>query len=78
MTPEEKDDVLPFVVVQVISALKYLEAMSFVHENINAENIMIDNDTATGVPEVIITDLHSVTGSYMSNNFDLRKGAEAD
>ncbi|RKP05909.1 hypothetical protein THASP1DRAFT_25677 [Thamnocephalis sphaerospora] len=63
MTPEEKDDVLPLIVVQVISALKYLELISLVHDDINPENIMIRNDRITGMPEVIITDLHWVANS---------------
>ncbi|RKP06639.1 hypothetical protein THASP1DRAFT_31543 [Thamnocephalis sphaerospora] len=71
MTPEEKDSVLPFVIVRAISALKYLEAMSFVHDNINPENIMIRPRMANGVPEVIITDLHSVTGDYNFNYYSL-------
>ncbi|RKP07315.1 hypothetical protein THASP1DRAFT_30861 [Thamnocephalis sphaerospora] len=64
MTPKEKDRFLPPIIVQVVLALQYLDTISFVHEKISLDNIMIRKDMAEIVPQVVITDLHLVSGVY--------------
>ncbi|RKP05996.1 hypothetical protein THASP1DRAFT_32175 [Thamnocephalis sphaerospora] len=62
--PEERDRVLPAIFVQVISALSYLQSMGFIYNYINIESIMIRSNMASEVPEVIVADLHYISGKY--------------
>ncbi|RKP08695.1 hypothetical protein THASP1DRAFT_29506 [Thamnocephalis sphaerospora] len=71
MNPKQKDKALPAIITQVVAALRYLESVSLVHENINTENIMVRQDLASSIPEIIITSSYSLWGIPMSNDFSL-------
>ncbi|RKP08928.1 hypothetical protein THASP1DRAFT_29271 [Thamnocephalis sphaerospora] len=68
---QKKEKTLPVIIAQVVLALKYLEALSFVHENINLDNIMIRSNLASDIPEVVIVGLHSVGSRYLSFSYDI-------
>ncbi|RKP08706.1 kinase-like domain-containing protein [Thamnocephalis sphaerospora] len=70
MSIQKKNDVLPVIFAQVLSALQYLQRVALVHDNINLENIMIRRGP-TNVIEIVITDLDLVWSSYKSEDTEL-------
>ncbi|RKP06769.1 hypothetical protein THASP1DRAFT_31416 [Thamnocephalis sphaerospora] len=57
-----KDQLLPAIFMQVITALRYLDILGLTHDGINPENIMISRTFTKNVPTVTITDMHAVRG----------------
>ncbi|RKP05104.1 hypothetical protein THASP1DRAFT_33063 [Thamnocephalis sphaerospora] len=60
----ERNKLLPVIAFQLISAIRYLGSMEFYYSNIGPESIRIRDGMADGVPYVILTDLHMITGVY--------------
>ncbi|RKP07927.1 kinase-like domain-containing protein [Thamnocephalis sphaerospora] len=75
LSPAERESVLPDIIVQIIEALEYLQAISFVHENINPDYIIVSPGGPDGAPKVTITGLHTVQGHYMSPEYIRRMSA---
>ncbi|RKP06607.1 kinase-like domain-containing protein [Thamnocephalis sphaerospora] len=54
--PKKKDAILSSISVQLITALKYIHRLGWVHGDIKPDNIIVHDDAQTGEPRVTIID----------------------